>query len=358
VTSLAGRTVGLVGALSALPRRLAARAVEAQGGQLVHGVTRRTALVVFGRGLLRGGDGEVERRVDAARAAGRTLRSENGFLRIVTGVEEVPAGSGRREVLAQSGLGERDFELLALFDGFERDVEPFSFRDLILARKYAGLLAGGAGWGAIVRSVHRSGPVASLTAKALQVGARQAIHVRHDEGLSELDGQMLLGLGGEAEDADELFGRAEAAEAAGRHGEAAELYARCLAGDPGDAVAAFNRANCLTAADRGAEAEAELARALRLDPGFVEAWFNLACAVAGRGRADAARGFLNRAITLDPDYADAVFNLAKLEFDAGDLPAARRWWVRYLELDADSAWARKAARGIRFVDLQLARDAG
>ena len=157
---LAGHTFGIVGALDAFPRRLAARAVEAQGGQLVHGVTRRTALVVFGRGLLRGGDGEVERRVDAARAAGRTLRSENGFLRIVTGVEEVPAGSGRREVLAQSGLGERDFELLALFDGFERDVEPFSFRDLILARKYAGLLAGGAGWGAIVRSVHRSGPVA------------------------------------------------------------------------------------------------------------------------------------------------------------------------------------------------------
>jgi predicted TPR repeat methyltransferase len=67
---------------------------------------------------------------------------------------------------------------------------------------------------------------------------------------------------------------------------------------------------------------------------------------------------LTRAITLDTDYADAVFNLAKLELDAGDLPAARRWWVRYLELDADSAWARKAARGIRFVDLQLARDAG
>ena len=74
-------------------------------------------------------------------------------------------------MLEQSGLAEREFGLLALFDGFERDVEPFSFRDLILARKYAGLIAGGAGWGAIVRSVHRFGPAVSLTAKALQAWA-------------------------------------------------------------------------------------------------------------------------------------------------------------------------------------------
>ena len=34
------------------------------------------------------------------------------------------------------------------------------------------------------------------------------------------------------------------------------------------------------------------------------------------------------------------------------LAAARRWWERYLELDPESEWARTAARGIRFVDLQ------
>ena len=47
-----------------------------------------------------------------------------------------------------------------------------------------------------------------------------------------------------------------------------------------------------------------------------------------------------------------VFNLATLEFDAGNLAEARRWWKRYLELDQDSEWARTAARGVQFVDLQ------
>ncbi|TIX34675.1 MAG: tetratricopeptide repeat protein, partial [Mesorhizobium sp.] len=64
---------------------------------------------------------------------------------------------------------------------------------------------------------------------------------------------------------------------------------------------------------------------------------------------------LLKAIALDAKYADAVFNLARLEFDAGNLAEAQRRWVRYLELDANSEWARMAAKGIQFVDLQLAR---
>jgi tetratricopeptide (TPR) repeat protein len=71
-----------------------------------------------------------------------------------------------------------------------------------------------------------------------------------------------------------------------------------------------------------------------------------------RGRIDAARGYLTKAIALDADYGDPVFNLAKLEFDAGNLGEAKRWWTRYLELDKDSEWARTAARGVQFVDLQ------
>ena len=83
--SLDGKSVGLVGALAALPRRMAARALERRGGQLHRGVTRRTGIVVFGRRLLRSPDAAVERRVEAARAPGRVLRSENGFLRLVSG---------------------------------------------------------------------------------------------------------------------------------------------------------------------------------------------------------------------------------------------------------------------------------
>ena len=363
-----GAVFGVVGALAAFPLRLAAREVERRQGQLRRGVTRRTTHVVFGRALLakaaitKNGDAEIERRVLAERAAGRALTSENGFLRLL-GLMKAPEASAlsRQSLLDQSRLGAADLDLLCLFDAFEHDGEPYSFRDLILARKYAGLISGGASWGAIARSVHRSGPVASLTAKSLNVGSQ---HGRSDaiyleDGQSELDGQLLFDLGSPDDDTlEELSADAEAAEDEGRHDNAAALYQRCLAIDPSDAIAAFNRANCLRGAGRTAEAAHDYARAIKLDPAFVEAWFNLAGLMSDEGRVASARRHLQKAIALDKTYADPVFNLARLEFDAGNLIEARRNWARYLELDADSEWARMAAKGIQFVDLQLARTAG
>ncbi|MER8883592.1 tetratricopeptide repeat protein [Mesorhizobium sp. M0074] len=360
MTALAGTVFGIVGALAAFPLRLAAREVERQHGELRRGVTRRTTHVVLGRMLLaRADDAEIERRVVTERAAGRKLVSENGFLRLL-GLMKAPEASAlsRQSLIDQSRLTGEDLDLLSLFDAFEHDCEPYSFRDLILARKYAGLVAGGASWGAIARSVHRSGPVASLTAKSLAVGSQhgRADAIYLEGGQSELDGQLLFDLGTQDDDTlEELFADAEAAEGAEDHEQAAALYRRCLAIDPSDAIAAFNRANCLRAAGHAAEAAHDYARAIKLDPGFVEAWFNLAGLMSEEGRVASARRHLLKAIALDPNYADAVFNLARLEFDAGNLAEARRRWVRYLELDPNSEWARTAAKGIQFVDLQLAR---
>jgi tetratricopeptide (TPR) repeat protein len=360
-----GAVFGTIGALAAFPLRLAAREVERREGQLRRGVTRRTSHVVFGRtlltkaGLAKAGDAEIARRVAAERAAGRVLISENKFLRLL-GLMKAPEASAlsRQSLIDQSRLAAADLDFLSLFDAFEHDGEPYSFRDLILARKYAGLVAGGASWGAIARSVHRSGPVASLTAKSLNVGSQ---HGRSDAiylegGQSELDGQLLFDLGAADDDTlEELFAEAEAAEEQGDQEQAAALYQRCLAIDPSDAIAAFNRANCLRASGHAAEAAHDYARAIKLDPAFVEAWFNLAGLMSEAGRDASARRHLQKAIALDAHYADAVFNLARLEFDAGNLAEARRRWARYLELDADSEWARTAARGIQFVDLQLAQ---
>lgn len=351
----AGRTFGTLGALAAFPRRLAAREVERQHGRMARGVTRRTTHLVFGRAMLvRGEDARIETRLQAEHQSGRQLLSENGFLRLL-GLLKTPGDSGlsRQALLDQSKLPETDFDLLALFDAFEHDGEPFSFRDLILAKKYAGLINGGAGWGAIARSVHRIGEVASLTAKSLHIHGAGEIYARSGGHLSELDGQLLFDLGLPDDAAlEESFASAEVAEAEGRYAEAAEHYRRCLSLDPGDAIVAFNRANCLRAAGRHAEAAADYARAIKLDPGFVEAWFNLAGLSAERGHGTAARRHLRKALALDENYADAVFNLAKLEFDAGDLAEARRCWSRYLELDSQSEWAKIAARGVHFVDLQ------
>jgi len=350
-----GRIFGLVGALAAFPRRLVAREVGRQGGALRRGVTRRTTDIVFGRSLLKLPERRIRAHHKAAAAHGIRLLSEHGFLRLLA-VEDVPTGATltRASLLEQSRLQSVDFDLLSIFDAFENDAEPFSFRDLILARKYAGLIAGGAGWEAIARSVHRSGSVASLTALSLQAGRDETIYARLGEQLSELDGQGLLPLGS-SDDAEleALFEAAEEAEAEGRYLEAATLYERCTAIDASDPVASFNRANCLHAAGRNTDARQAQMLALKRDPKFVEAWFNLAGIEREQGNVAAARRHFQKAIAIDARYADAVFNLANLEYEAGDLGAARKWWTRYLQLDDSSEWARVAMRGIQYADLNL-----
>lgn len=356
-----GATFGILGALSAFPRRLALRELARHGGVLRRGITRRTTHVVFGRTLLeRMSESDIAGRFDAARAAGATPLSENGFRRVL-GLLRRPEGASlaRQSLIDQSGLDPDRFDLLALFDAFEHDAEPFSFRDLILARTYARLLAAGAGWAAVARSVHRVGKVTSLTAVALHAEGDDAIYVRDGDDLAELDGQRLLPFAEEAEaDADALFEAAEAAEAGGDHAAAAALYGQYLALEPADSVAAFNRANALRAAGATDEALAAYARAIKRDPGFVEAWGNCGSLLRQLGRTDGARAHLRAAIALDPAYGDPVYNLAALEFDAGNLAEARRWWARYLALDPESEWGRRAARGIRYVDLALGAGPG
>lgn len=356
----AAANFGIVGGLSAFPRRLAARALAAKGGQLRRGITRRTSQVVLGRTLLeKSTEAEIEQRVAALRDSGATLLSENGFLRWLGLLERsAPAELARRSLLEQSGLEGAAFDYLALFDAFENDAEPYSFRDLILSRKYAGLLKGGATWSAVARAVHRAGPVASLTAAALHPDGPHRVHAMEDGRPAELDGQRLLPLAPDEGDAEECFTLAEAAESAGLLAEAAVLYGQCAARDPGDSVAAFNRGNCLRAQHDLAEAAHAYALAIKADPNFVEAWFNLADLLRVDGRIDSARQHLLRAIAIDPDYADAIYNLATLEYDADELVAARRWWARYLELDQTSEWARLATRGIAFIDLSLRKSAG
>jgi len=360
MTQISGATIGLVGALDAFPRRLAAKEVARQRGRLRRGITRQTSRVVFGRGLLtRTDEHKIEERRQAAINAGAAPISENGFLRLLGTLKRAENNTlSRQSLLDQSGLTAETLDLLALFDAFESDAEPFSFRDLILAKKYAGLVAGGAGWHAIARSVHRSGPVTSLTRLSLHAESDDTIYARHGDLFAELDGQHLLPIEEPDEAAvEEFFEAAEDAEAEKRYEDAATFYARCLALDPTDSVAAYNRANCLRELGELEEAAHGYAQALKLDPSFVEAWFNYAGLLKTRGQTGAARGHLEKAIRIDPDYGDAVYNLASLEYGDGNLAEARRWWTRYLELDNHTKWAKLAARGIMYADAQLNKSA-
>ncbi|AZQ67939.1 tetratricopeptide repeat protein [Silicimonas algicola] len=356
---LAGRTFGIVGALEAFPYRIARREIERLGGRLRRSSGRGITTVVYGRKLLRRAslDGVVTS-FRALVAERRRPISEAGFLRRNGLSPDADQGSHPRSVMIEkSGLPAETFDLLALFDAFERDVEPFTFRDLILARKYRGLSEAGADWDAIARAVHKVPQVGALAALTLDVEAREIIE-RRDGWTCELSGQGLLDLGYDGVNIDDLFESAEAAETSGDLEAAVGLYGRCLAVDPTDSVASFNRANCLRELGRSVEAAQDYARAAKHDPGFVEAWFNLAALMLDEGHPDSARRHLRRALALDRSYADAAFNLGKLEFDAGDLSEARLWWSRYLELDRHSEWAQRARNGLRLIAMQAEAETG
>lgn len=208
---------GILGALAAFPRRLAARAVEERGGSLRRGTSRQTTHVVLGRKLLaRVPEREIEARIAAERAAGRLLLSEAGFLRLLGLAESGPVTGIPNSTLLDAGLTAAELDLLTLFDAFEQDAESRSFRDVILARKYASLRRNGASWSAIARSVHRFGQAGALTAERLQVGPCRGILV----GDAEPGGQLRLEFG-TPEDPEDLFTAAEAAEAEGDLEEAA-----------------------------------------------------------------------------------------------------------------------------------------
>jgi tetratricopeptide (TPR) repeat protein len=357
---LSGESFGVVGALSALPLRLAARQLQDRGARMHRGMTRKTTRIVVGRTLLaRYDEAEIERRLAPAEATGLPLISENGFLRALGTLPDAGQSNlSRLSLVEQSKLDLRIFDRLALFDAFEHHSEPFSFRDLILARKYAGLVASGAGWAAIARSVHSIGPVGSLTALTLYAEGAERILSRDAHSPAELDGQRLLPLDDGTDDAEDFFGLAEAAEAAGLFGEAATLYRHCVSLDPTDATAAFNEGNCLRVAGDLDGAANAYASALKRDPDFVETWFNYGGLLREQGRIAAARQHLERAVALDAGYADAVYNLAVLEYDTGRLSEARHWWKLYLSLDERSEWARRARAGIALIDRQLRRSAG
>lgn len=353
-----GHSFGVLGALSAFPLRLAARRVAELGGRLHRGTTRRTTQVVVGRSLLEKRDqAEIERRIQTAQATELPILSEGGFLRLIEGAGRGQAELSRTSLIDQSKLDARVFDHLVLFDAFEHDHEPFSFRDLILARKYAGLVATGATWSDIARSVHEIGPVASLTALTLQSG-RGKILSRDMHSLAELDGQRILPLEDTTEDSEDYFGLAETAEGAGLFAEAATLYRQCLALDPGDATAAFNLGNCEKATGDTDAALLAYSTAIKRDPEFVEAWFNLGGLLRDLGKTEAARTHLQRAVELDGTYADAIYNLGALDYDAGALEPARHWWQRYLELDAETEWAKRARAGIAVIDRQLRKFVG
>jgi tetratricopeptide (TPR) repeat protein len=358
-----GAAFVILGALEAFPRRLAAREVRARGGELRHGLSRRTKFAVLGHGLIDAASAaSIEARLGEARKAGALLLSENAFLRLL-GLADAPDSArdlSSRQVADQSGLDRETFERLRLFDAFESPDEPFAFRDLVAARQYAKLAADGVGWLDLVRAA-RSRSLAGAGGGVSNVRLRRSggdVMMESGTALSDLSGQLRLALpGGGTDPADRLFERAREAEEAEDWERAATLYRRCVEIEPKDPDVAFNLSHVLLKKGEWQEARRYLNKVLRLDPTYAEAWYNLAAIAREQNEPESAKRHLRQAIAADPGYPDPLYNLALLEFDAGDLAKASELWEQYRALDPDSVWGQKAKYGLQLIGMMAGRPA-
>jgi tetratricopeptide (TPR) repeat protein len=99
---------------------------------------------------------------------------------------------------------------------------------------------------------------------------------------------------------------------AGRHQEAAEIYARLLENDPENASLLSSYAGCLGAMGRYEEALEPLGKCLELDPLSIEAYHNRAVIHERLGDRQAAIADYRTAVSYRPDYQPSVQALERL----------------------------------------------
>lgn len=345
----------IIGALAAFPKRLARREILSKGGFYRRNLSRRIDYAVFGHRLIdsRSPD-RIRGHLEEARAMNAEAVSERGFLQMV-GLAQA-AGHPREISLAmlsgQSGLDPDMARILALFDAFHTDREPFGFQDLVAAKQYCRLLETGLQWPALIRAL-RLQALGRISGLRLESISGRDVVTRDGDQQARLDGQYLLPLPESApEDAvDTLFADAEDAEKDGNWRYAAELYRQCILLDRSDPAIPFNLSHALMQLGDLQGAAEFLHVALKIDPAYAEAWYNLGTIARKRGNREAERRHLEQALNADADYPDALYNLAHLEYEHGDNRRAETLWERYIELDPHSKWTEKAKNGLRLIRL-------
>jgi tetratricopeptide (TPR) repeat protein len=226
----------------------------------------------------------------------------------------------------------------------------FSFRDLILLRVAAGLLASGIPVRRVVRSmedVRRALPAdRSLTELRIVADGTRILVLDGDSRWEADTGQFVLDFRVEElaarvaplrpeidrfEDAETLY--ALGTELEDRSAALArEAYEKAISLDPGHADALVNLGRLLHEDGRPDEAARLYRRALDSCPDHATAAFNLGVALEDQARwGEAARAY-HRAVELEPGLADAHYNLATVLERLGDRQAALRSLRRYREL--------------------------
>jgi tetratricopeptide (TPR) repeat protein len=299
-----------------------------------------------------------------ARAKGRRLLSERGFLRLVGLLPpqaDQAAPFAAADIAKRSGLPAATIDLLALFDVIEGQDGRYGFRAMKAAIE-AGKLLQEVGLPTLAFACRRMrealGVDAPLSELQVTTDTAGVVVLRTGHRLADVDGQIRLGLDHISADVASLLSDADSARSAGDDARAENLLRRVLSRSPLDLDALFELGSLLCERDRCAEGFALLGKATRISPGFADAWYNLGHAYEGQGRRDQARQAYERAIGADPNFADPLFNLGMIELDSGRFQEAIGRFTAYLALDGTGEWATKARKAVALARLSLVKAAG
>jgi tetratricopeptide (TPR) repeat protein len=334
--------------------------VTSHGGRPREGVTKDTRLLIVGElGWPLQDDGRPSNSLATARSYGIPIVPERRFLEWVG--KSVPEAQTKTykeaQLAALAKLPPDVVEQLSVFGLIEARDGHYGFRDLAAARQVAQLLGAGTPLSVITKSlrdIRKWLPGAGLANLRLFPESSDRVLVEQVAGRTDSKGQFVLDVAAPADDADQAFAQAQAAEEVGDLAAAEAQYRRVMKLDPGDPAAALNLGNLLRGQKRLTEAEAAYRFAVKADPRFAPAWHNLADLVDDAGRLDEAIACEQRALDADPDFADAVFNMALFLQRQERHSEAAPLWRRYLELDRDSPWAERAKRALKYCEIQMA----
>jgi tetratricopeptide (TPR) repeat protein len=279
------------------------------------------------------------------------------MLRLVSPPVEEERTLDRDDVLRASKLPPEVLDCLAAFDVVEPFDRKFAYRDVLVARGVRRLLDREYELAAIVQAslaLRRSG--VSLAEVRLTDAPWGEIVQETGGSFASLTGQLTLPLPHDSASPDDLFERAEAAEALGDLASAEHFYRGAMAADRADAAIPYNLGNVLDAQGRRPEAVLAYYEALQRDGDFAEAWFNLAVIDEEEGRVPNAIQHYKDAVSKQPNFTDALYNLALLLTEEEVYNAAAPIWERFIALNPhgpDTARARRCLTLCRMAQSSL-----
>lgn len=338
---LAGARVALYGRFLSRHRSEVGRVIAQNGGQDERDLTRRTTLLVVGRGarnLIP--SGSLQRKLGDAKRNNIPVLGESRFwFEQAGGIEQSPTYP-----LSQisSEFPDGLVDILNAFDLILLSNSNCRFGDVATLRTANELLDSGHELSSVVRVMLRARDVAP-GGRHRTVASGTDVRLQWDDAETELDGQGLLQLQ-DGPSLDDVFEEAIIAEAEGDLTKAARGFELCAQMDKKDAVAPFNLGNVLEILGQSKDALRSYDQALARDSKFSEAYYNRSKIFEAAGEDQLSENDLRAALDSDPNYLDAMFNLAQHRLRLGDPKEALSLFNKFIEQCDDDEWIGIARR--------------